>query len=83
MQCYPHTMTDPERADGLTRAAGLLMLLTWYFASARSQAKLVKERFGSDYTRRRWGRPIGIALLGATAFVATVFMLAVVAASLP
>ena len=44
----------------------VLYLFVWYFAGGRSQAKYVKERFGSVYPRKGWGKPI---LLGVAALI--------------
>ena len=63
-------MVDPARADGASRGIALIFLFTWYFASARAQAKHVRERFGKDYPRRGWGKPVGYALLAWIGFIA-------------
>lgn len=34
----------------------------WYFAAGRAQVKYVKERFGKSYPRRRWRKPLVIAV---------------------
>ena len=44
---------------------GLILLISWYASSGRPQARYVKERFGKDYPRKGWGRPLLIAF-GAT-----------------
>lgn len=41
-------------------------LLVWYFAYGRSQAKYVKERFGSSYLKKPWGKAL---LLGVVALI--------------
>jgi hypothetical protein len=61
-------------AGSLIRTAGFILLLSWYFGSARAQSRYVKERFGNKYPRRGWGKPI-LAALG----VFAVFMVAMVA----
>lgn len=38
--------------------------LGWYFLSARSQAKHVKEQLGGVYKKRGWAKPLGIATVG-------------------
>ena len=37
---------------------GLIPLLIWYFSQARVQARLVKEKYGNRYKRRKWGVPL-------------------------
>ena len=44
------------------RLVVLAFLITWYCASAKSQAQFVKERFGDDYPRRGWGMPILVVI---------------------
>lgn len=57
----------------------VVYLFVWYFASGRRQAKYVKEKLGSDYPRKPWGRP----LLGAAgAFVAYAVVASIVVATL-
>lgn len=53
----------------LGRFSGLGLLLGWYFAMGRPQARVVNERFGNDYLRRPWGAPLGLALVGLLAYV--------------
>jgi len=55
-------LPDSKAADGLSRAVGLAYLLTWYFAAGRPQAQLVKEKYGADYPRKGWGKPILIGI---------------------
>lgn len=58
-------MEKPEEADGAARGVGFLYLLVWYFSAGRVQARYVKEKFGSSYSRRAWGKPllIGVAAI--------------------
>ncbi len=58
-------MVFPEATaiDGLSRLAGLILLLSWYFSSGRGQAKYVKAQFGKDYPRKGWSKPLGFAVL--------------------
>jgi hypothetical protein len=66
-------VSDEKAAEGIARLAGLVYLLSWYFGSAKAQAKYVKERFGTSYPRKSWGRPLLIAVGCAVGF----FVLAV------
>lgn len=45
---------DENAASGL----GLLFLITWHFASAKSQSTYVKAKFGTEYPRRPWGKAL-------------------------
>lgn len=55
-----------------------LYLFVWYFAVGRSQAKYVKERFGSTYPRKGWAKPImrGIAVLIGYALIGSIVVVA-------
>lgn len=65
-------------SDGISRLVSLVFLLSWYFASGRPQAKYVKERFGKDYVRKPWGKPLAYALGGFLAFILASFVVGVV-----
>jgi hypothetical protein len=64
---------DARRADLVTRFVLLVLLVVWYFAAGRAQARYVRERFGKDYARRPWGR----ALLWAVGAVIAYYAIAV------
>ena len=49
--------------DAIAPAIGVGYLAGWYFSLGKSQIKYVKERVGRNYERKKWGRPLGIALL--------------------
>ena len=42
----------------------LIFLLAWYFASARSQMKYVKEELGNEYERKPWKKPLKFGVVG-------------------
>lgn len=73
-------LADETAADGATRGLALVFLLTWYFASARSQAKYVKAKFGASYARRPWGKALLIGITGFVAFVVAAFLAGVILA---
>lgn len=56
-------LPDSKELDRIARSFNMGLLVAWYVTSAREQQKLVKERFGKDYERRGWLKPIGLALL--------------------
>jgi hypothetical protein len=60
--------------DLIVRYGAFGLLLAWYFMSAKPQARLIKERFGKDYTRRGWGKPFLYALLAFVAVVVVSFL---------
>jgi hypothetical protein len=59
----PFALPDLKDAEVKMGLVAWVFLISWYFASARSQAKFVKERYGTNYTKRPWGKALGIALL--------------------
>jgi uncharacterized protein YhhL (DUF1145 family) len=59
------------------RYLALLYLVIWYFAAGRPQARYVKERYGTDYPRRPWGKPLVIAVAAFVAFFILVLVLVV------
>jgi hypothetical protein len=67
-------IADKKAADGAARGLAFLYLIIWYFSAGRAQAKYVKGKFGSDYPRRSWSKPL---LIGVAAIVGY-FTLAVV-----
>jgi len=69
-------LPNPRSLDGVSRTVGLVLLLSWYFSSGRSQVGYVKSRYGKDYPRRSWGKPL---LLGCLAFVGFIIFIVVVA----
>ena len=42
----------------LLRVLPLFYLITWYLGSGRPHMKYVQERFGNDYNRRPWKKPL-------------------------
>lgn len=44
--------------SGGSRFIGVALLLTWYFASGRKQTTYVRERYGQQYPRRGWAKPL-------------------------
>lgn len=57
-------LTLPFADDDVVRWVGqtnFVFLLIWYFAAARPQARYVKAKFGADYPRKPWSRPLLVA----------------------
>ena len=77
-------IADEKAADGAIRGLGLLYLIIWYFSAGRSQAKYVKAKFGEDYPRRGWVKPLLIGVAAIIGYfilaVAVVFTLGMVMA---
>ena len=58
------TMPESKPVDALSRLGGLAMLVTWYFSSGKAQMAFVDQRFGKNYPKRGWGKPLLFGLLG-------------------
>ena len=59
----PFALPDLKDVEEKMGLVAWVFLISWYFASARSQGKFVKERYGTNYTEKPWGKALGIALL--------------------
>jgi hypothetical protein len=66
-------------AEDVARALGVVYLGIWYFAAGRPQARFVKGKYGEDYPRRPWGKPLLIATASVVAYFALAFVLVVMA----
>ncbi len=65
------------------RLIGLALLFGWYFASGRPHARFVAKRFGRDYPRKGWGRPLAAVVLGIVVYIVVVTLIALVARNAP
>jgi hypothetical protein len=69
----------PSLGDAPFRMVSLVILLVWYFALAKKQAKYVKDTFGSNYQKKTWGKPLLIAFACFVGFMLLAIALAFVA----
>lgn len=72
-------LPDSKTMDGLARFGGIGLLIAWYYNIGKSQNALVLARYGSDYPRKGWLKPLGIALLVCVAFFVVMVVIGVVA----
>lgn len=49
--------------DNIGRGIGFWLLIGWYFSNGKSQIKFFKENLGNNYTKKSFGKPLGIAIL--------------------
>jgi hypothetical protein len=54
---------------GMVRLLSFAMLIAWYFISGRPQIDFVKSRYGTDYPKKGWPKPLLIAVGSAIVFV--------------
>ncbi|HLA08249.1 MAG TPA: hypothetical protein VJ022_12435 [Anaerolineales bacterium] len=50
-------------------------LVIWYFASAKSQAKFVSEKWGKEYPRKSWLWPLVIAIVAVVILFVFLFII--------
>lgn len=60
----------------------LLYFILWYFASAKLQAKYVKELWGKEYPRRSWLWPLIIGFTAWIIFLGAIFIVSFIGAFL-
>ena len=75
-------LPNAKSLDGVSRIVGFVLLLSWYFSSGRSQAEYVKSRYGKDYPRRNWGKPLLLGCLALGGFVVFIVVVSLVASTL-
>lgn len=75
-------MPNNRSFAGFSRTGGFLLLIGWYAASGRGQMAYVKSKFGNDYPRRGWGKPLLLALLAFIGFFAFTVGLSVITSAL-
>ena len=66
--------------EKISSPLGIVLLVSWYSGSARAQMHYVKQRFGQNYRRRRWGKPLLIAVGAMFGYFIVVVTLAAVLA---
>ncbi|HEX7890804.1 MAG TPA: hypothetical protein VF522_15695 [Ramlibacter sp.] len=71
-------LPDSRELDRVTNLVGTALVAAWYFASGQAQQKAVKERYGTGYMRKGWGKPLGVAVLACIAYLLAVFVVAFV-----
>lgn len=60
----------------ISRLFGLVLLISWYASAARPQVRYVKERFGKNYPRKGWGKPLLVAFVAVIGYFFVVAILA-------
>jgi hypothetical protein len=78
LSCASEMAPYSKQLAGSVRVVGFLLLLSWYFGSARGQAAYVKTHFGNTYPRRGWFKALAVAVLALFAFIVVVTLLVAV-----
>jgi hypothetical protein len=58
-----------KSVDATLRLLMFALLIGWYASSGRSQMQVVKSKFGKNYPRRGWGKPVLFGVLALTGYV--------------
>jgi hypothetical protein len=75
-------LPDSKALDGLSRIVAFALLITWYYTAGKPQVAFVKSRFGKQYPKRGWAKPLLFAVVAIVAFLVVVVAAAVAAAAL-
>jgi hypothetical protein len=62
-------LPDSKAFEGLTRAGGIGLLIAWYYGNGKAQNAHVLARYGKNYPRKGWLRPLFYALLALFALI--------------
>lgn len=60
---------DSKGAEGGSNLVGLLFLLSWYFSHGKRQNVFVVSKYGKNYPRKGWLKPLSLAILAFAGFV--------------
>ena len=74
-------LIESATVDGLMKAAGLGVLLGWYFSQGKSQAAYLKKVLPAGYPRRSWGAPLAVGFAGVAAYVGVAVLIGLAAYS--
>lgn len=61
-------LPDSKAVDLLSRLGGLVLLIAWYYAIGKSQSPAILARYGDNYTRKGWAKPLGLAVAALLSF---------------
>ena len=60
----------------LIPGAGILYLIVWYFSSVKKQTRFIEDRWGKQYPRRGWTKPLLCGVAAYVVIVGTVVLIA-------
>lgn len=62
-------MPSSPAVDLVSRVGGFSLLIAWYYAGGKRQQAAVLARYGKNYPRKGWAKPLGLAVLALVGFV--------------
>lgn len=69
----------PSLLDHLPNSfLGFVILFAWYFSSGKSQVIYVQDKFGGQYPRKSWSKPIGLAVIALVGYLIAVAMIGII-----
>jgi hypothetical protein len=63
--------------DGLSRIVAFALLLSWYYSIGKPQVAFIKARYGKQYPKRGWVKPLLLAVLSVAGLFAVAVAFAV------
>jgi len=63
---------NSRAGDEASRTIEFVFLVVWYFVAARGQVKVIQARYGNDYARQSWKKPLLMGLAGFGIYIALV-----------
>lgn len=75
-------LPDSKGVDLLSRLASFVLLIAWYYAIGKSQGSLVMARYGKDYPRKGWAKPLGLAVAALFGFSVVAMLMGLIAGML-
>lgn len=70
-------LPETKGVEAFARLSGFVLIVSWYYSIGKIQQSYVTARFGNNYARRGWSKPLFAALLAVLAFFLLIFLIAV------
>ena len=65
-------LPDLPALEAVSKWISLPLLLAWYYLGGKEQRAYIEARYGKDYPRRGWLKPLGAVLLAFVALLVVV-----------
>lgn len=65
-------LPESKAFDMGTRLLGFALLIAWYYSSGKKQMTHVAARYGKNYQRKGWGKPLLLGVLGILGYFALI-----------
>ena len=71
-----------EFVEDAARVGGIMLLVAWYVSQGRVQATYVKDKYGKEYEKKRWAKPLLIALACIVGYIIFIVVVSIIYAML-